>query len=80
MLTRFERFLEEFGDWQWVRKLLGGRWELWYLDAPICSALWFRVRHRFEVHTPEGRYGFTITSSSHPHPLARGNPIAFEEW
>lgn len=29
------------GRWRWVRRLGGGRWELWWCDKPIAAFRWF---------------------------------------
>ena len=26
--------------WEWFRKTWGGRWELWWVDVPVCSEIW----------------------------------------
>lgn len=27
-------------DWRWFRKLLGGKWVLWWIDVPVASFIW----------------------------------------
>lgn len=55
------------GDYAWGRRLLGGRWERWWVDSPVCGDIWhWRTRERTSW---EGR----------PSPLCRGTPIV-EEW
>jgi hypothetical protein len=29
-----------FSGFRWYRKLQGGHWEQWWIDDPVCSALW----------------------------------------
>lgn len=29
-----------FGHWRWVRRLLGGHWECWWIDSPVNAYLW----------------------------------------
>ena len=39
---RFKKFINyNFSEYQCCRKFVGGRWELWYIDYPVCSELWF---------------------------------------
>jgi len=33
-------FLFLFSDFKWARKLVGGRWEKWYVDHPVCIEVW----------------------------------------
>ena len=30
---------------QWYRKLRGGHWELWWIDAPVSSHVWLQKDH-----------------------------------
>lgn len=30
-------------NYRWYRRLRGGKWERWYIDAPVHSDMWFRV-------------------------------------
>lgn len=32
-----------FPYFRWARRLLGGHWELWWVDFPVCSYVWHRV-------------------------------------
>ncbi len=29
-----------FGGYQWFRRWIGGRWELWWVDQPVCAQVW----------------------------------------
>jgi hypothetical protein len=56
-----------FDRYQWYRRLCGGRWELWWVDAPVCSDIWHRVTD------------FTYATGKRPSVLCRGTPIE-EDW
>lgn len=44
-LTGWRRFLDIwFCRYRWARQLIGGKWELWYVD-PICATSWHPVTH-----------------------------------
>lgn len=32
-----------FSDYQWFRRLHGGRWELWQMDSPVEVQCWVEV-------------------------------------
>jgi hypothetical protein len=51
---------------QWYRKLRGGRWELHYIDWPVCSDLWLPMKdeRRWPISRPS---------------LSRGIPLV-EDW
>jgi hypothetical protein len=38
--TIFRVFLSER---RWYRRLVGGRWERWHVDHPVCSCMWLDV-------------------------------------
>ena len=50
----FRKFLKNnFSNYKWCRRYLGGYWECWYID--IChSEIWFSVNQKFIFE----RYGF----------------------
>lgn len=50
------------GDFQWYRRWYGGVWELWWVDYPVCTAVWH------DVPEPTGR-------GPRPTPLCRGTPV-----
>lgn len=54
-----------FSNYKFARVLLGGYWELWYCDHPVCSEIWFNT-------TNERRY--------YPSPLCRSNAIKIEDY
>ncbi len=29
-----------FARFQWFRRWIGGRWELWWVDHPVCAEVW----------------------------------------
>lgn len=29
-----------FGRFQWFRRRVGGRWERWWVDHPVCNPVW----------------------------------------
>jgi hypothetical protein len=39
VITVIDHFLSCFKIY---RRLRGGRWEKWWIDVPVCSAIWFR--------------------------------------
>lgn len=55
-----------FGTARLTRWVLGGRWELWYVDWPVCAEVW----HIVDDDAPPG---------SRPTPLCRGRVIAIEK-
>lgn len=40
-----------FDRFKWFRQFYGGHWELWWIDHPVCSAIWHSKPHK------EERYG-----------------------
>jgi hypothetical protein len=54
-----------FSNFRWYRKLIGGKWEQWWLEGPYIEK-WFRV------HTFTGDY-------MRPDPACRGTPVC-EDW
>ena len=34
-----------FAEFRWYRWLRGGHWERWYIDYPVCSAMWLQQAH-----------------------------------
>ncbi len=60
-MTRLQQRLHflGFGRWRWFRRWVGGRWERWLIDVPVCSAIWF----------------FQDDLKTHPPPLGRGTPL-----
>lgn len=50
---------------QWARRYIGGRWECWYLDYPVCSMYWYQW---------DSRSGGGVLGYRRP-PLGRGTPI-----
>ena len=45
-------------NWKWVRKRLGGYWELWYIDI-IHTEIWFQIKEEqaFGNYRPGCGYG-----------------------
>jgi len=41
-LRRYNWF---FANCRWYRKWYGGRWELWWVDVPVCSEVWHDITH-----------------------------------
>jgi len=69
MLRAFgwREFLECFGcNFKFVRRLLGGHWELWWVDVPVCEMVW----HREAECTYEKEGGDTW--ENRPTPLCKG--------
>jgi hypothetical protein len=61
-------FLELFcSRWRWGRRLLGGRWELWWCD-PATAWVWIKVEEW--THGGKRPAGCAIWED-HPRPLAR---------
>ncbi len=54
-----------YSQWRWVRRLIGGKWELWYVD-PCRSAMWIPVKE-------------WSTSTFRP-PVTSGKAMNQEEW
>ena len=54
---------------RWARKLLGGKWERWWIDSPVCSSCWMAVKDWTED-----------PARQRPDVLARGRPEAREEF
>jgi len=50
------------GQFYLGRRLLGGRWERWWVDMPVCAEIWHSV-------SP------TAVRSFRPSALCRGNPV-----
>jgi hypothetical protein len=64
------RLVESFAQYQWARRLLGGKWEEWWAD-PCNAYVWLR---RVDW-TPEGkRPGGCAIYERNPRPRAR------EDW
>lgn len=53
--------------YQWFRKLAGGKWELWWVDVPVCSYVWHDVSE------------WTVVTGHRPTGLCRGTPT-LEDW
>ena len=34
-----------FAEFRWYRWLRGGHRERWYIDSPVCSAMWLQQAH-----------------------------------
>jgi hypothetical protein len=58
--------LHPLPQFQWFRRLAGGRWEHWWIDSPVASAMWLDVVE------------FSRITGERP-PLARGTCIE-ENW
>lgn len=56
--------LERFAS---IRRLLGGHWERWYVDHPVCAEVWH--------HVP----ACTTRTGARPSGLCRGTPTC-ESW
>lgn len=52
---------------KWYRRLVGGNWEKWYVDYPVCADVWH--------HDSEGSLR---AWNGKPSPLCRGNPQKME--
>jgi hypothetical protein len=59
-------FLVLLRRYRWYRRWHGGRWELWYVDFPICEPIWHEIEDR------QLREGYRPG-------LCRGTP-AIEDW
>lgn len=78
-------------NYQWYRKLAGGKWERWWVDHPVCSDVWHDVRHftRERLEAAErANYKAPLTEAHlmnpywwgfRPSPLCRGTPTE-EDW
>jgi hypothetical protein len=74
---------------QWYRRFAGGKWELWWVDVPVCSDIWHDVRHftheyvaaadRMGYKPPKGDLDSPYWYGFRPTPLCRGTPIC-EDW
>lgn len=51
-----------FSGYKWWRKLVGGRWERWYVDHPVCSDVWHWVGNE------------NIEPKDRPTAMCRGTP------
>ena len=60
-------------DYRWGRRLIGGRWELWYVEHPVYTPIW----HWIDDATKRSWWWETF---HRPTPLCRGTPLAVEEW
>ena len=53
MVRRFLRI--NCGQWKWARKLVGGRWEEWWVDSGVNAYLWLHEpRYLKGMNRPEG--------------------------
>jgi len=34
-----------FAGFRWYRRMRGGHWERWYVDAPVAADVWLRQPH-----------------------------------
>jgi hypothetical protein len=78
-----------FDRFQWYRKLAGGKWELWYVDHPVCSDIWHDVKHftheyleaceRMKYRAPTDNLDNPYWWGFRPTPLCRGTPVC-EDW
>lgn len=64
-------FLEALGDLpfvgRFVRRLVGGHWECWYVDSPVNSAVWHSVER------------CSLVAGTRPSGICRGTPTC-EDW
>jgi hypothetical protein len=61
-----------FSEYRWYRKILGGRWERWVVDWPVCSTMWFEINCEVQDLLTYKGYG-------RPSALCRG-PIVDMEY
>lgn len=72
MLRRVLRFLRVLvwtlgpdpASWRWFRKLYGGHWERWWVEAGCNAAIWFED-HEHNERVPCGAW---IACDDYPHP------------
>ena len=57
-----------FSRFRCARRIIGGKWELWWVDFPVVSHVWHDVDEFFR------------NTSDPPSPLCRCHPIKEEEW
>lgn len=57
-----EAFDSALGSFRWWRRLRGGHWERWFIDAPVGTRLWHRVER------------CSYDTQQRPSALARGAP------
>lgn len=81
-----------FNSFRWYRRLAGGKWELWWIDSPVCSHIWHDVNffnremkeasERLKYHPPKNLPADALNPyywEFRPSPLCRGTPIE-EDW
>lgn len=56
------------GCFRWYRKAVGGHWEKWFVDIPICADIWHKVEK------------CSVSTGSCPTSLCRGKPLCCESW
>ena len=61
--------LDLFARFRWYRRLIGGHWELWYVDT-VYSDIWHQVGE------------CSLKTGIRPNPLCRGTPVCEDhgEW
>lgn len=60
-------------EFKWVRKTIGGRWELWWVDTPINSEVWHHINEKdLKANSYYRLFG-------KPTSLCRGIP-EIEDW
>lgn len=67
-----------FSRFRWARRLLGGKWELWYVDHPVCADVWHPVNHWSTDELIYPKNG-GLPWFDRPTPLCRGGCVR-EEW
>ena len=55
-------------SFKWYRKLSGGHWELWFIDAPVEEYLWIKEQHGI---TPG--LGVSLHKCEDYHPVYHSN-------
>ena len=55
-----------FGEFRWFRRWWGGRWELWYVDVPVCSRIWHWREQPLKRDRPNGLCRGTPTVEDYP--------------
>jgi hypothetical protein len=63
---RFALHVIKLTNYQWFRRFVGGKWELWWVDSPVCSYVWHDVLE------------FSRVCGERP-PLCRGT-VTEENW
>ena len=63
MVRRFLRY--HCGQWKWARKLIGGRWEEWWVDSCVDAHVWL---HEPRYLTGQNRPGGCAIWADEPKP------------